>query len=399
MRIHSLLVGIALTISGVFSQTYSGNFHVGGSTSWFYPVLFSVSGVDGTSSLGKLSIYIDNVHANGPGSGSFHSDIEFISSNYGHMPSKVVKVTYITGYGNTYSDPIGDIVDGSTKGGDSQLVVWLKGGATYQWSAPSDSRVILSDPNSEGRDKISASGYTLNSTNTQSALILKAKSNTYQNTGIVTDGNVGIGADPSEKLDVRGNLYINSGIDDNHIYWGSHNMTMGTKPGDYSHNVFTLKPGGASNGKLVSVFNMWNANSPTDFEHKIQIHTDGISYFNGGKVGIGISNPDVTLSATPAEELLSVNGTIHAKEVKVSLDGLADYVFHPTYKLMPLPEVEQYVKTNSHLPEIPSATEVSKNGMSMGEMQNKLLQKVEELTLYVIEQQKRIEQLEKNANK
>ncbi len=116
-----------------------------------------------------------------------------------------------------------------------------------------------------------------------------------------------------------------------------------------------------------------------------------------GKVGIGLSNPDVTMGATPSDEMLTVNGAIHAKEVRVDLTGsLADFVFTPTYKLMPLNQVEQYVKTNSHLPEIPSAAEVSKNGMNMGEMQNKLLQKVEELTLYVIEQQKRIEQLEKN---
>jgi len=62
------------------------------------------------------------------------------------------------------------------------------------------------------------------------------------------------------------------------------------------------------------------------------------------------------------------------------------------YKLMPLHEVEQFVKINSHLPEIPSATEITKNGLSMGEMQNKLLQKVEELTLYMISQQKTIDQ-------
>ena len=113
------------------------------------------------------------------------------------------------------------------------------------------------------------------------------------------------------------------------------------------------------------------------------------------RIGIGTANPD---------ELLTVNGVIHAKEVKVDLTGsLADYVFHPSYKLMPLTQVEQYVNANSHLPEMPSASEVSKNGMNMGDMQNKLLQKVEELTLYAIELQKtvnqqnaRIEELEKN---
>jgi hypothetical protein len=65
---------------------------------------------------------------------------------------------------------------------------------------------------------------------------------------------------------------------------------------------------------------------------------------------------------------------------------------------MPLNRVEEYVNANNHLPEMPSASEVSKNGLSMGEMQNKLLQKVEELTLYVIEQQKEINQLKTQLN-
>ncbi|MDO9152797.1 MAG: hypothetical protein Q7U47_03660 [Paludibacter sp.] len=116
--------------------------------------------------------------------------------------------------------------------------------------------------------------------------------------------------------------------------------------------------------------------------------TPRLTVLGNGKIGIGTTLPD---------ELLTVNGIIHAKEVKVDLTGpLADFVFDPAYNLMPLTEVEQFVKTNRHLPMIPSATEVQTNGLNLGEMQNKLLQKIEELTLYVIEQQKRIEQLEKN---
>jgi len=109
-----------------------------------------------------------------------------------------------------------------------------------------------------------------------------------------------------------------------------------------------------------------------------------------GNVGIGTTNPD---------ELLTVNGAIHAKEIKVDLTGsLADFVFSPDYKLKSLTELEQYLKENRHLPEIPSATEVKENGLSLGEMQNKLLQKIEELTLYVIEQDKSKKELEKKYN-
>ncbi|GAB3909971.1 autotransporter outer membrane beta-barrel domain-containing protein [Mucilaginibacter boryungensis] len=100
-----------------------------------------------------------------------------------------------------------------------------------------------------------------------------------------------------------------------------------------------------------------------------------------GKVGIGTTTPD---------ELLSVNGTIHSKEVKVNLTGLPDYVFKPEYHLPTLAEVKSYIDKNSHLPEIPSAQEVEKNGLNLGEMNKLLLKKVEELTLYLVEKDKEV---------
>jgi hypothetical protein len=71
-----------------------------------------------------------------------------------------------------------------------------------------------------------------------------------------------------------------------------------------------------------------------------------------------------------------------------------DHVFAQDYKLMSLPELEQFIKTNTHLPEIPSEKEVKENGFSLGEMQGKLLLKIEELTLYIIELEKRLSELE-----
>lgn len=85
---------------------------------------------------------------------------------------------------------------------------------------------------------------------------------------------------------------------------------------------------------------------------------------------------------------------IVAKEIYVfTTGGWADYVFDDSYQLPKLSEVESYYKENKHLPEIPSACEVEENGVSMGEMNKLLLKKVEELTLYVVQQQKEIEQL------
>lgn len=109
---------------------------------------------------------------------------------------------------------------------------------------------------------------------------------------------------------------------------------------------------------------------------------------NNGRVGIGgVSNP---------QNALEVNGTIRAKEIKVET-GWADFVFAPDYQLPTLGEVEAHIKEHKHLPGIPTEAEVKKDGANLGEMNVKLLQKVEELTLYMIQQNKEIESLKKEV--
>jgi len=100
-----------------------------------------------------------------------------------------------------------------------------------------------------------------------------------------------------------------------------------------------------------------------------------------GKVGIGTLSPDMELT---------VKGNIHAEEVKVDLNVPApDYVFKKDYDLKSLEEVQDYIKAHGHLPNIPSAKEMEANGIPLGEMNMKLLEKIEELTLYVIELENR----------
>ncbi len=91
---------------------------------------------------------------------------------------------------------------------------------------------------------------------------------------------------------------------------------------------------------------------------------------------------------------LNASGLLQAKEIKVVAQP-ADFVFGKDYKLMPLNDVEQFIKENKHLPDVPSGKVVEKEGYKVGEMQSKLLQKVEELTLYVIELKKENIQLKK----
>jgi chromosome condensin MukBEF ATPase and DNA-binding subunit MukB len=89
-----------------------------------------------------------------------------------------------------------------------------------------------------------------------------------------------------------------------------------------------------------------------------------------------------------------VNGVVQAKEVLVNT-GWSDYVFAPNYPLRPLKEVAAFIQEHHHLPEIPTEAEVHQDGVSLGEMQAKLLAKIEELTLHMIQAEERNDQLEK----
>jgi trimeric autotransporter adhesin len=112
---------------------------------------------------------------------------------------------------------------------------------------------------------------------------------------------------------------------------------------------------------------------------------------NGVNVGIGTTAPD---------SKLAVKGIIHAEEVKVDLNVTApDYVFESDYKLANLTDIKEYVDKNHHLPEIPSAAQFAKEGINLSEMNMKLLKKVEELTLYLIDQQKQLKQQGEQINK
>ncbi|WP_420385502.1 hypothetical protein [Roseivirga sp.] len=106
-----------------------------------------------------------------------------------------------------------------------------------------------------------------------------------------------------------------------------------------------------------------------------------------GNIGVGTNSP---------QEKLSVDGTVLAKKVRVSIAGTdwPDYVFSPNFELRTLEEVESFIEKNQHLPEVPSAKEIETNGLDLGSMDATLLKKVEELTLYMIEQNKRLKQLE-----
>ncbi len=211
---------------------------------------------------------------------------------------------------------------------------------------------------------------------------------------ILKNGNVGIGdLNPLQELSVKGAFSIYpDGTSPDNSYCGSISITQPESTGQYINLVRkAMRP-----WSIGMVYNTSNFAIGLGRTTDSQFTDPYFTINENGLIGIGTTSPD---------EKLTVNGTIHAKEVLIDLNGpLADYVFEPEFDLMSLDEVESYIESNKHLPNLPSAQEVKEKGLSMGEMQNKLLQKIEELTLYVIKQQKiisqqnqRLERLEKNS--
>jgi hypothetical protein len=136
---------------------------------------------------------------------------------------------------------------------------------------------------------------------------------------------------------------------------------------------------GTSGGLGVSELIFIHPEATSPYESLLPWRKSGTKlYCDAQYVGIGTTSPDYELD---------VVGTIRAQEVKVDMEG-ADFVFEGDYNLQSLAEVETFINVNKHLPDIAPAKEMQENGVSVGEMNAKLLQKIEELTLYIIQIEK-----------
>lgn len=189
------------------------------------------------------------------------------------------------------------------------------------------------------------------------------------------NGNVGIGTTaPTEKFHISGSGLVRSLVEssDNHAYY--------------------VVEGAAGKGSFVDFYRKGNGriwhtglrNGSNNFEFRLNDQSTVLALKDNGSVGIGTTNTGTYK--------LSVNGSIRSKEVKVEANW-SDFVFYQDYELRTLEEVEKHINDKGHLPEIPSEAEVTENGINLGEMDAKLLQKIEELTLYMIDMNKQMQQL------
>jgi hypothetical protein len=153
------------------------------------------------------------------------------------------------------------------------------------------------------------------------------------------------------------------------------------------NTIGTLSLGTYNDGNPVGHEEELTENPQGSVVDRIVLNPGGVSYLVGTP-GLAIGKTTII----PGYKL-DVYGKIRANEIVVNTGG-ADFVFEEDYNLRTLLEVESFIKENKHLPDIPTAKEVEENGVSLGEMQSLLLQKIEELTLYVIEQNKSIKQLQ-----
>ncbi len=338
----------AISFQQLFAQV-TGSFQVKGDEHTYYPVSFT-DGAYNSNIATVLQLGRPYVHQDSTWRGSFIAQFRYHCNDWGngadfidadlrqHENGPVVITNFIGGWQDvTYTN--------ST----ACIVIWLRGGTTtYYYSSNYAVNPVIYDGVQNALPYQIVNGGTLTS---------KTVADKYVDS---IGANVG---DPvyATNFSVVGSSGLNQ-VDINNDLNSQYQFIAG---GSASGSPFA--------GKLMIRYSNYLTNAA-------RLVIDSL-----GNVGIGTTSP---------QSLFSVEGTITAKQINVTQTGWSDFVFDSTYRLMPLNLVDQFIQNKRHLPDIPSAAALAKSGLDVGTMQKLHMQKIEELTLYAIEADRKIRQLD-----
>ncbi|MFL9483223.1 hypothetical protein ACI6Q2_10645 [Chitinophagaceae bacterium LWZ2-11] len=390
----------------------TGSFVVNGDIDKYYPVTF----VDGNWNYNvatELQIGRVNIHTDAEWRGSLISTFKYHSILYGHG-AQFIDANIRTGdngAGVAINNFIAGWQDASASNSSDRIIIWLRGGSTtYFYNANANVNPAVYDgvqnalPYHEenGPDhtfKTSKESYV----NSQG---LSLSNDLFVSGSAKLAGNVGIGtATPQTKLHVVGtgsSLNTSNTFNGDLLIQATMSSTTSGAQLEFANPANSDNSNPWGQGRIITVAN--NVGGEANAIGKMILGTrrffsknnlsaawyygDDITIDGTGNVGIGITSPT---------EKLSVNGTILSKKIKVTQQNWPDYVFDSSYTLAPLSQVEQFIKNNKHLPDVPSAKEVADKGLDVGDNQAVLLKKIEELTLYMIEQSKKTDEMKKEV--
>ena len=365
MRNYLFLLLLFICLGNLrISAQVTGSFVVNGDIDKYYPVTFN----DGSwllNSATELEIGRSKIHTDGSSRGSLISKFRYHVRNWGNE-ANFIDADIRTGIHASFviTNFIGGWVDVTSANSDANIVIWLRGGTTtYYYKANVSVGPGVYDGVTRSLPYRTTNGDSYNYKTAPDSYVIN--SGVSLSNSLSVNGNVGIGTTiAQEKLRVNGDMAL-------------------------LESFYKVSSSRASWANTNLIGHGWHINQ--DFT-SIQVpgntaNTGELRLFSDGNVAIGSKD-------NYYQYKLSVNGAaLFTKAVVKSFNNWPDYVFDSSYQLPSLDSVAQFIQANKHLPEIPSASVIEKEGHDLGEVQKLLLKKVEELTLYVIEQDKKMKEI------